>query len=64
MGTTIQVHQGLLEQLERLKRSMNARSYEEVIVHLLQESKRLDVSYFGKLKKLKTFKREELDRLG
>jgi hypothetical protein len=30
----------------------------------LQESKRLDVSYFGKLKKLKTFEREELDRLG
>ena len=63
MVTTIQVHQGLLEQLDRLKKDMGVRSYEAVIVHLLQESKRLDGSYFGKLKKLNTFEREELDRL-
>ncbi len=63
MVTTIQVHKDILKVLESLKREMNLRSYEEVIRILLEREKRIDKSHFGTLPKLKTFKREEIDRL-
>jgi predicted CopG family antitoxin len=61
--TSIQVRRDLLAQLEALKREQGAGSYEEVIRDLLRERRRLPRSYFGTLPKLKTFRREELDRL-
>lgn len=63
MPTTIQVHKDVLKVLETLKKEMNLRSYEEVIRLLLEKEKRIDRSHFGTLPKLKTFKREEIDRL-
>lgn len=63
MSTTIQVHKETLKVLETLKKEMMLRSYEEVILELLKKEKRIEQSHFGTLPRLKTFKREELDRL-
>ncbi len=62
MTTTIQIHKDVLKVLGDLKREMKLRSYEDVIRALLEREKRLEKSHFGTLPKLKTFKREEIDR--
>ncbi len=62
VATTIRISKELLQELEKLKRDMLAKSYEEVIKKLIEESKRLKKSHFGSLPKLKEFKREEIDR--
>jgi len=45
-----------------LKKEMGTRSYEEVIRILLKNAKKLQRTHFGTLPKLKTFRREEIDR--
>ena len=62
VATTIRVSKELLQELEKLKRDKLAKSYEEVIKKLIEESKGLKKSYFGSLPKLKEFEREEIDR--
>lgn len=64
MVTTVQVHEDVLKRLNSLKKETGARSTEEVIKMLLKNTKSLKRSHFGSLPKLKTFKREEIDRLG
>ena len=62
VATTIRISKELLQELENLKKDKLAKSYEEVIKRLIEESKKLKKSYFGSLPKLKEFKREEIDR--
>ncbi len=62
MATTIRISKKLLQELENLKREKDAKSYEEVIKKLIEESKRLKKSHFGSLPKLEEFEREEIDR--
>jgi predicted CopG family antitoxin len=62
MPTTIQVKERNLRLLEQLKRSMGARSYDEVIGRLLEEKLGTRGSMFGALRgKISSF--EERDRL-
>ena len=63
MVTTIQVHEDVLEQLNALKREIKAKSNEEVIKMLIKNAKSLNKSHFGTLPDIKTFEREEIDRL-
>ncbi len=60
--TTIQIDEGTLKKLERMKKEMNASSYKEVIEHLLGKEKKMQVSEKGKFTKLKRFRREKIDR--
>ncbi len=62
MATTIQVHEDVLQELDTLKKEMGTKSYEEVIKILLKNAKKLQRTHFGTLPKLKTFRREEIDR--
>ena len=62
VATTIRISKKLLQELENLKRDKEAKSYEEVIKELIEESKRLKKSHFGSLPKLEEFEREEIDR--
>ena len=52
----------MLNELEKLKKEKGAKSYEELIKNLIEESKRMKKSHFGSLPKLKEFRREEIDR--
>ncbi len=61
-ATTIQVKDDVLEMLNRLKKELNAGSYDETIRYLFKKAKRMDKSYFGKYPKLESFQREEIDR--
>ena len=61
-ATTIQVHEKLVKELERLKKERRARSYEEIIVQLINEAKTIKKSHFGTLPNLRSFEREEIDR--
>ena len=62
VATTIRISKKLLQELENLKRDKDAKSYEEVIKELIEESKRLKKSHFGSLPELEKFEREEIDR--
>lgn len=48
--------------LNRLKKEIDAKSYDEAIRYLFKKAKRMDKSHFGSLPKLETFQREEIDR--
>jgi predicted CopG family antitoxin len=63
MATTIQVKDDVLDMLTRLKGEINAKSYDEVIRYLFVKAKRMEISHFGSLPKLESFKRDEIDRL-
>ena len=63
MTTTIQVKDDVQQMLDRLKKEIDAKSYDEVIRYLLKKAKRMDRSHFGSLPKLESFQREEIDRL-
>ncbi|MFQ5975134.1 MAG: antitoxin VapB family protein [Candidatus Hydrothermarchaeales archaeon] len=63
MPTTIQVKEDVYRVLSRMKENMGLETYDDVIRALLKAKKRMAKDYFGKYPKLKTFKREELDRL-
>ena len=62
MSTTIQVKDDVQQMLDRLKKEIDAKSYDEVIRYLLKKAKRMDKSHFGSLPKLESFQREEIDR--
>jgi len=62
MDTTIRISKEMLNELEKLKKEKGAKSYEELIKNLIEESKRMKKSHFGSLPKLKEFRREEIDR--
>jgi len=66
MVTTIQMHEDIIKELNALKRELNLKSYEDVILTLLRSEKRLKKSYFGAFPELQEFMRdeEEDDRLG
>jgi predicted CopG family antitoxin len=63
MTTTIQVKDDVQQMLDRLKKEIDAKSYDEVIRYLFKKAKRMDRSHFGSLPKLESFQREEIDRL-
>jgi predicted CopG family antitoxin len=63
MPTTIQVKDDVQQMLDRLKKEIDAKSYDEVIRYLFKKAKRLDKSHFGSLPRLESFQREEIDRL-
>ena len=63
MTTTIQVKDDVQQMLDRLKKEIDAKSYDEVIRYLFKKAKRMDKSHFGSLPKLESFQREEIDRL-
>ena len=62
MPTTIQVKDDVLEMLNRLKKELKVRSYDEAIRYLFRKSNRTDKSHFGSLPDIKSFEREEIDR--
>lgn len=63
MTTTIQVKDDVQQMLDRLKKEIDVKSYDEVIRYLFKKAKRMDRSHFGSLPKLESFQREEIDRL-
>ena len=62
MSTTIQVKDDVQKMLDRLKKEIDAKSYDEVIRYLFKKAKHMDRSHFGSLPKLESFQREEIDR--
>ncbi len=62
MSTTIQVQDDVYIALERLKRELNAESYNQVIKHLIRKSRRMDESEFGSMPGIAPFLRDENDR--
>lgn len=62
MSTTIQVKDDVQEMLDRVKKEINAKSYDEAIRYLFRKAKRMERSHFGSLSKLESFQREEIDR--
>lgn len=62
MSTTIQVKDDVQKMLDRLKKEIDAKSYDEVIRYLFKKAKRMDRSHFGSLPRLESFQREEIDR--
>jgi predicted CopG family antitoxin len=63
MSTTIMVKEDLIRVLAKLKKESGAESYDELLRELVKKTKNLEKSHFGTLPKLRSFKREELDRL-
>jgi predicted CopG family antitoxin len=62
MSTTIKVKDDVREMLDRIKKEINAKSYDEAIRYLLKKTKRMEKSHFGSLPELESFRREEIDR--
>jgi len=62
VSTNIQVKDDVKKMLDRLKKEIDAKSYDEVIRYLFKKAKRMDRSHFGSLPKLESFQREEIDR--
>lgn len=59
METTIAVKESTVQMLMRLKKSMGARSMDEVIVTISRKAENLPASRFGSQPKLKPFRSEE-----
>ena len=64
MSTTIRVQDDVYAALKRLKRELNAESYNQVIKHLIRKSKRMDKSEFGSMPEIAPFVREEIETVG
>jgi hypothetical protein len=62
MAAVIQVRESVLQQLDILKKKIGVNTYDEILEILINNAKNLQKSHFGTLPKLKTFKRESLDR--
>jgi hypothetical protein len=60
--TSIQLDRDTKELLDRVKRKTNAKSYGEAIRLLAKEAMRLEASELGSLPKLRSFRREKIDR--
>ncbi len=63
MATTIQVEKKTAEKLKAVMAEAGAATYDELIRKLLVEHKTVKYSKFGKYRKLKGFRRQEIDRL-
>ncbi|NMB86288.1 MAG: hypothetical protein GYA29_08625 [Methanothrix sp.] len=63
MTTTIQVKDDVQEMLDRLKKEIDVKSYDEVIRYLFRKARRMEGTHFGSLPRLESFQREEIDRL-
>ena len=61
--TTIQLDREAKLLMDQLKREMGARSYSEVVKRLGAEAKSLRESELGSLPRLKSFERDEHDRI-
>ncbi|MBS3081018.1 hypothetical protein J4221_06080 [Candidatus Pacearchaeota archaeon] len=59
METTIAINQSTAQMLAYIKKKMNARSIDEVIVEIVRKVENLPKSKFGSRPDLKSFKREE-----
>jgi len=59
MGTTIAVQESTLQVLEQVKKQLQADSYDETIVKVLQKIQNLPKSRFGSQPHLKRFKETE-----
>jgi len=62
MVATIAVREETLEMLKMLKEEEKVKNFDELINLMLGKHKQLDKSYFGALKGIGSFKREEIDR--
>jgi len=60
--TSIQLDRDTKELLDRVKRKTNAKSYAEAIRLLAKDAMRLKESELGSLPKLRTFRRDKIDR--
>ncbi|MFQ6137388.1 MAG: hypothetical protein ACE5PM_09455 [Candidatus Hydrothermarchaeales archaeon] len=63
MPTTIMVQDDLAKVLAKLKQETGAKTYDELLREVVKKTKKLEKSHFGTLPRLKTFEREEIDRL-
>lgn len=59
MPTTVQVAEKTLQQLNKLKEEMRARSHDEVIKTLISEREKIPRSMFGANRKLRPFSNED-----
>jgi hypothetical protein len=57
--TTVQVAEKTLQQLNKLKEEMRARSHDEVIKTLISEREKIPRSMFGANRKLRPFSNED-----
>lgn len=60
--TSVQLDRDTKDLLDKIKREKNAKSYAEAIRMLAREAMKLRSSEAGTLPKLKSFRREQLDR--
>ena len=61
--TSVQLDRETKSILDRVKREKKAKSYAEAIRMLAKEAMKLRSSEMGSLPELKTFRRDQLDRL-
>ena len=59
METTIAIKESTAQMLAHIKKKMNARSIDEVIVNAVRKAENLPKSRFGSQPNLKSFKKEE-----
>ena len=59
METTIAIKESTAQMLAYVKKKMNAKSMDEVIVEVVRKAENLPKSRFGSQPNLKSFKREE-----
>ena len=59
METTISIKESTAQMLAQIKRKMNMRSMDEVIVEIVRKAEDLPKTRFGSQPTLKSFKREE-----
>lgn len=62
MATTIQIDEATLEELRKLKASLHAASYDEVVRRLLMTHRKRTMSLRGLTKGIGPFVREHNDR--
>ncbi|MGB9841755.1 MAG: hypothetical protein ACPLKZ_03415 [Candidatus Bathyarchaeales archaeon] len=55
MTTTVQVDEKTLQMLNKIKKEMKAKSYDEVIKKLISERQKIPSSMFGSNRKLTPF---------
>ncbi len=59
METTIAIKESTAQILTRLKRKMNAKNMDEIIIEIIRKSENIKKSRFGSQPNLKEFKEEE-----
>ena len=59
METTIAIKQSTAQLLAHIKKKMNAKSIDEVIIEVVRKVENLPKSRFGSQPSLKSFKKEE-----